>query len=587
MAEAFKIALTGRPGPVLIDVPLDVQVDEGRLLRLIELFDLLEQQDRFIELSPGEFVALTERLARQLRRLRALAEKRKNGLRVSKLGALALEELLQEVGQVETDAAFHGVLERARAAFAKNYELPPPDAFTATLRPYQREGYVWLRRLADWGVGACLADDMGLGKTVQALALMSVRAALGPQLVVAPASVCRNWVAEARKFTLGLRPLLFGEGDREKMIEAAGAGDLVIVTYDLMAREEALFTSRQWATIILDEAQAIKNYQTNRSRVAMRLAGDFKIIMTGTPVENHLGELWNLFHFINPGLLGDRESFRQRFALPIETGDGLAREQLQRLVRPFILRRRKDEVLDDLPEKTEIVLDVPLSEEEQTFYEALRQRALDKLAGADRADGPGRIQILAELMRLRLAACHPRLVDPQAPVQHSSKLNLFAELVEELVDGGHKVLVFSQFVKHLKLLEEVLQAKGIAYQYLDGQTPPRVRQQRIEAFQRGEGDVFLISLKAGGTGLNLTAADYVIHMDPWWNPAVEDQATDRAHRIGQERPVTVYRLVAAHTIEEKILKLHDEKRDLADALLAGTDASARLSLEDLMQLLQE
>ncbi len=566
----------------------EVQVDEERLMQLVELLELTERQGRFIELSPGEFVALTERLARQLKRLKALAEKEKNELRVTSLGALALEELIQEGGLVETDEFFRQTVERAREAFAKDYELPPPDAFTATLRPYQREGYVWLRRLADWGVGACLADDMGLGKTVQALALMSVRAAEGPQLVVAPASVCRNWVAETKKFAPALRPLLFGEGNRKKMIEEAGPGDLVIVTYDLMARQADLFASRSWTTILLDEAQAIKNWQTNRSRAAMRLKGDFKIIMTGTPVENHLGELWNLFHFINPGLLGSRERFRRRFALPIEAGDEVVREQLQRLVRPFILRRRKDEVLKDLPEKTEIVLDVKLSKKEQTFYEALRLHALKKLSdGSSATDGQKRIQILAELMRLRLAACHPRLVDPKSPIAESSKIKLFSELIEELVEGGHKALVFSQFVKHLKLLEEVLQAKGIAYQYLDGQTPPKVRQQRIEAFQRGEGDVFLISLKAGGTGLNLTAADYVIHMDPWWNPAVEDQATDRAHRIGQERPVTVYRLVAAHTIEEKILKLHDEKRDLADALLAGTDASARLSLDELMELLQE
>ncbi len=564
-----------------------VQVDEERLMQLVELLELTEQQGRFIELSPGEFAALTDRLARQLKRLKALAEKEKNELRVSSLGALALEELIQEGGQVETDEFFRQTIERARAAFAKDYELPPPEVFTATLRPYQREGYVWLRRLADWGVGACLADDMGLGKTVQALALMSVRATEGPQLVVAPASVCRNWVAETKKFAPALRPLLFGEGNRKKMIENAGPGDLVIVTYDLMARQADLFASRSWTTILLDEAQAIKNWQTNRSRAAMRLKGDFKIIMTGTPVENHLGELWNLFHFINPGLLGSRERFRQRFALPIEAGDEVAREQLQRLVRPFILRRRKDEVLKDLPEKTEIVLDVKLSKKEQTFYEALRLHALKKLSDGTATDGQKRIQILAELMRLRQAACHPRLVDPKSPIAESSKTKLFSELIEELVEGGHKALVFSQFVKHLKLLEEVLQAKGIAYQYLDGQTPPKVRQQRIEAFQRGEGDVFLISLKAGGTGLNLTAADYVIHMDPWWNPAVEDQATDRAHRIGQERPVTVYRLVATNTIEEKILKLHDEKRDLADALLAGTDASARLSLDELMQLLQE
>ncbi len=563
-----------------------VQIDEAQLLDLLQLLEMMEEHKQFIELQPGEFVALTRRLAKKLEQLQRVAIRGSQRLRLHKLGGLMLDEWRRDLNQVDSDATFNRSIEQARAAFSKQFELPSPSLFQATLRPYQREGYVWLRRLAEWGVGACLADDMGLGKTVQALALMSLRAQQGPQLVVAPASVCRNWLAECQRFCPKLRPHIFAETNRSEVLTRATAGDLIIVTYDLLARESDLFAARRWATIVLDEAQAIKNFQTNRSKAAMRLQGDFKMIMTGTPVENHLGELWNLFHFINPGLLGDRTHFRLQFALPIERGDESARQQLQQLVRPFILRRRKDEVLKDLPEKTEITLEVPLSEEEQAFYEALRVKTLHKLEQASDLSGQMRIQILAALTRLRLAACHPKLVDAQVPIRHSAKLKLFGELVYELVDGGHKALVFSQFVKHLKLLEEVLQQQGISYQYLDGSTPGKVRQQRIEAFQSGQGDVFLISLKAGGTGLNLTAADYVIHMDPWWNPAVEDQATDRAHRIGQERPVTVYRLVAARTIEEKILQLHSEKRDLADALLAGTDASARLSVEDLMQLLR-
>jgi SNF2 family DNA or RNA helicase len=441
-----------------------------------------------------------------------------------------------------------------------------------------------------WGVGACLADDMGLGKTVQALALVQRRHTEGATLVVAPASVCRNWIVEIKKFTPQLTPLLFGEGDRAATVEQAGKGDVVIVTYDLMAREADLFIQKQFTTIILDEAQAIKNRLTRRSETAMLLQGDFKIAMSGTPLENHLGELWNLFQFINPGLLGSMAFFNDRFATPIERYRDEERQmQLRNLVQPFILRRRKDEVLKELPAKTEITLTVELSEKERAFYEALRRSVVAQLEAKFTEggnEGQKQMQILAEITRLRRAACHPKLVDDNVDILDSAKLKLFQEITDELLENGHKALVFSQFVGHLTILRRYLDDKNIPYQYLDGSTPMKKRQERIEAFQKGEGAFFLISLKAGGVGLNLTEADYVLHMDPWWNPAVEDQATDRAHRIGQEKPVTVYRLVTEGTIEEKILKLHDTKRDLADSLLAGTDAGVKLTADELMALLK-
>jgi len=472
-------------------------------------------------------------------------------------------------------------------AFNSHYELPA--GLEANLRPYQQEGFEWLARCAAAGVGACLADDMGLGKTVQALGLLLSRASQGPALVVAPASVCRNWLAETGRFTPSLRPILFGEGDREAVIEQASAGDIIIVTYDLMTRAASHFVAKTFSTIILDEAQSIKNRNTKRSETAMQLKGAFKIIMTGTPLENHLGELWNLFQFINPGLLGSLDQYNDRFAWPIERlKDIKQREQLKNLLHPFILRRRKDDVLKDLPPKTEIVLTVERSDEEVAFYEALRRSAIAKLSSQDELGGGEKhLRILAEIMRLRRAACHPRLADPNTSIRQSGKMRMFADLILELKESNHKALVFSQFVGHLELLREVLVKHDIHYQYLDGQTPLNLRQKRIEAFQRGEGDCFLISLKAGGVGLNLTAADYVIHMDPWWNPAVEDQATDRAHRIGQEKPVTVYRLVAEGTIEEKILKLHDQKRDLADSLLSGADISTRLTANELLSMITE
>jgi SNF2 family DNA or RNA helicase len=320
----------------------------------------------------------------------------------------------------------------------------------------------------------------------------------------------------------------------------------------------------------------------------MQIKAGFRLATRGTPVENRLDELWNLFRFLNPGLLGSHKSFSTRFAVQIEKfGSKAARTLLKRLIRPFILRRTKSQVLEELPPRTDILHRIELSREESAFYEALRRTAVETLAGAENSPpGEKQIRILAEIMRLRRACCNPQLVMPGSGIP-SSKLAAFHEIVAELREGGHRALVFSQFVDHLSILRRDLDSAGITYQYLDGSTPQKERQGRVASFQSGEGELFLISLKAGGVGLNLTAADYVIHMDPWWNPAVEDQASDRAHRIGQNRPVTVYRLVAANTIEEKIVALHHQKRDLADSLLEGTETSARVSAEDLMELLRD
>jgi len=408
--------------------------------------------------------------------------------------------------------------------------------------------------------------------------------------VVAPTSVCANWVSETQRFAPTLRPIRFGIGDRgrrDRILETVGPFDLVICSYTLLQQEADAFGDVHFATIVLDEAQAIKNAATKRSSAAMDLVGDFRMICTGTPTENRLAELWNLFRFINPGLLGSEDRFRDRFVRPIEIDhDSHARATLKALVQPFILRRTKSQVLEDLPARTEVMRLVELTDEERALHESLRRRALERLEGVRDMDrGQAHIQVLAELMKLRRCCCNPRLVVPDCGLV-GSKLEAFAELVEELLENQHKALVFSQFVDHLSLLREHLDARKIRYQYLDGQTPARTRQKRIDAFQNGDGDLFLISLKAGGLGLNLTAADYVIHMDPWWNPAVEDQASDRAHRIGQTRPVTVYRLVACETIEEKIVQLHHAKRDLADSLLEGTDTAGALTADDLLNLLR-
>ena len=580
-----------------------LEVDEGRTLDLKQLFALLDANpgSRFLELGDGEFIALTASFRRQLDDLRSLSSPAARGsVRMHPMAALALRDFAEGT-KLDADTAWRAQQERLRAADGFEPELP--STLRAELRPYQHDGFRWLARLARWGAGACLADDMGLGKTVQTLALLLDRAPDGPALVVAPTSVVANWLDEARRFTPTLNVIAYTgtASSRSGRLDNPGPFDVVVTTYGLLQIDAGALAAVDWHSAVLDEAQAIKNPATKRARAARALKARFRLVTTGTPIQNNLMDLYSLFGFINPGMLGSTEHYRRHFATPVERdGDPAARARLRRLIAPFVLRRLKTEVLDDLPPRTEIVLHVEMSPAEAALYEALRRRAVEDLeammlqgpgadSGAGQSVGPGvggaRLEILAHLTRLRLACCNPRLVqDAGAPA--SSKLATFAETLDELLASRHKVLVFSQFVRHLKLIEEHLAGAGIAFQYLDGSTPARTRSERIAAFQAGQGDVFLISLKAGGVGLNLTAADYVIHMDPWWNPAAEDQASDRAHRIGQTRPVTVYRLVAKGTIEEQIVALHRHKRDLAERLLEGADAPARLDAGELLELLR-
>ncbi len=569
----------------------EVQVNENQVVDLQQLIALLDSAPgQFIPLADGEFLALTEEFRQRLKTLGRLSQRHGKELRINGLAALAMDEMIEDFEQIKVDTEWQDHIQQIKAAQA--IEPQVPNTLQATLRDYQCEGYVWLSRLANWGVGACLADDMGLGKTLQGLAVMLSRASEGPALVIAPTSVCLNWSSEAERFAPSLRVQSLGASDRterQALLDNLGANDLLVCSYGLVQQEDVaeMLAARTWGTIVLDEAQAIKNYATKRSQAVMALQSSFKIIMTGTPIENHLGELWNLFRFINSGLLGSLDSFNQRFANPIERDrDDSASDALRRLIRPFILRRTKDQVLKELPSRTEITLPVELSKAEMAFYEALRREAVTKLSDSEAQAGQKHLQVLAEIMKLRRACCNPSLVKPELALP-SAKLEQFSELMTELLDNGHKALVFSQFVDHLKILRSYLDKQQISYQYLDGSTPTKKRKKAVDAFQAGEGDAFLISLKAGGSGLNLTAADYVIHMDPWWNPAVEDQASDRAHRIGQQRPVTIYRLVAKGTIEDKIVNLHKAKRDLADSLLTGSDMSSKVSTDELLSLIQQ
>ncbi len=574
----------------------EVQVDEDRVMELQQLLMLLDRSPgRFIPLGDGQFLTLTEEFRQRLDDLRSVGTPHGKGFRMHPLAALTMEDWLDDVGQIEIDTHWQTHIQKLRESKTLEPVLPP--TLQAELRDYQLDGFRWLARLAHWGVGACLADDMGLGKTLQSLAVILTRASAGATLIIAPTSVCMNWLSEAAKFAPTLNPIQFGSGNRQQILDNLQPMDLLVCSYGLLQQEDVaeMLAKVEWQTIVLDEAQSIKNFATKRSQAAMNLQGGFKLIVTGTPIENHLGELWNLFRFINPGLLGSLDNFNQKFASAIinESGstpaggeENTARHRLKKLIQPFILRRLKKDVLTELPSRTEITLSVELSREEMAFYEALRQKSIAKLTESDAPAGQKHLQVLAEIMKLRRACCNPKLITADIPIP-SAKMQLFGEVLTELLENQHKALVFSQFVDHLHLLREYLEEHSIAYQYLDGSTSARDRKLRVDAFQSGVGDVFLISLKAGGTGLNLTAADYVIHMDPWWNPAVEDQASDRTHRIGQQRPVTIYRLVAQHTIEEKIVDLHKHKRDLADSLLEGSDVSGKISTDRLLSLIHE
>jgi superfamily II DNA or RNA helicase len=586
-----------RSGADWFGLEAEVRVDEHRVLGLQQLLRLAQaaRGSRYIALGDGDYLSLTDQLRRQLADLQALAQadgaSAKDGLRLPAAAAAWLAETLEDTA-LQGDKPW-----RARLAMldeAAALEPAVPAGLQAELRGYQQEGFAWMARLAHAGLGACLADDMGLGKTVQTLALLlhraSDKASPGPALVIAPTSVCSNWVDEARRFAPGLRVSLYGEGgDRAAQLQGLAAGDLLVASYALVPIDEAAFSAVAWSTLVLDEAQALKNAGTKRSKSVAQLSAGFRLALTGTPVENRLADLWALMNLLNPGLLGSSGQFSERYAGPIERErDPAAQARLRRIVSPFLLRRTKSQVLADLPPRTEIVHRVEPGPEERAFLEASRRAALERVAelpvDGDASTGGNAFHVLTELTRLRRAACDPRLVAPELGIV-GAKAHEFEQLAVELVAGRHKALVFSQFTDFLKLLGARLDAVGLKYQYLDGSTPAAERGKRVAAFQRGEGDLFLISLKAGGFGLNLTAADYVLIVDPWWNPAAEDQALGRAHRIGQQRPVTVYRLVTAGSVEERIIDLHRDKRALADGILEGQDSAAPLGAQALAALL--
>jgi superfamily II DNA or RNA helicase len=560
---------------------------EGERVELARLLEAARRKERHVPVRPGSYVELSDALLRHLEALADHVRPSRQGLEMGPSGAFALRLLETAGAGLDADASFAQLARRAEAALA----LAPnaPAALQTELRPYQLEGFRWLVRLAAWGAGGVLADDMGLGKTVQALALLLERSSEGPALVIAPTSVAFNWGDEARRFAPSLRLVPYADArDRGRALAELGPGDVLVVSYGLLARDAERLSSTRFATLIFDEAQHLKNAATRRFKAAKALEAEFRVALSGTPIENHLGELWALFALTFPALLGSWDAFRRRYAAPIEKrNDPRAAPALARTIAPFLLRRTKAEVEAELPARTEVRVPVVLSSAEWQLYEDARLAALSDLETkkSKMREQERRVEVLSALTRLRLAASHPRLYDPRSPLA-SSKLARLLEIVDELVAEGQRALVFSQFTSHLGLVREALEARNIAYVYLDGQTPAGERGGRVRAFQEGAAPLFLISLKAGGFGLNLTAATNVLHLDPWWNPAVEDQASDRAHRPGQTRPVTIYRLIAMDTVEEKMLALHEQKRSLAARVLEGGEV-ATPSADELLGLLGE
>jgi superfamily II DNA or RNA helicase len=572
---------------------------EGVAVTQEELARCLAEGRRYVHLADGSFARLDPQKVREVlqRQAEILGTGGGNGAHLPLSQAGRIEDLLNQVGRSNVSGDTKDIFKKLKD-IDEIKGTKRPRNLKAQLRPYQEQGFHWLWFLHEIGSGGVLADDMGLGKTVQTLALLlavknedaKVETKRKPfkALIVAPTSVVINWLREMDKFAPSLRHALWHGAERKERQDELDDADVVVTSYALLRRDEELLKEIPWRYVIVDEAQQIKNPLSATARAAKRLQADRRLALSGTPIENRLSEIWSIFDFVSPGLLGPLEKFEERYSRPIDNGDKTAAERLRATIHPFILRRTKAEVAKDLPEKIEADQFCELTGEQAALYAAVLKEVRAQVMGEVERQGLARshIQILAGLTRLRQAACDPRLLGLPREFgdEDSGKLVALRDLVQTSIAGGHRVLVFSQFVSMLQIVKRAMDEDGVKYAYLDGST--KDRHAVVDRFQRDDGPpVFLISLKAGGSGLNLTAADTVIHFDPWWNPAVEDQATDRAHRIGQTKVVTTYRLIAKGTIEEKILELADKKRELVGAVLSedvgGAKKLTKGDLEDL------
>lgn len=562
----------------------------GESVPFPQIMDAVFHNKNYLKLASGDFAKLP--VQNLLSLLKAIGSK---GPERPLYQALPIAHALEAHGiEIEADDGFRDFIEKLRN-FRELEPIPVHADFKGTLREYQKEGYNWLSFLREYGLSGILADDMGLGKTIQTLVLLlshHKQTKRSPSLVVAPTSVVYNWLTEAEKFTPTLSTALFLGRERTELLaklkkENAKKPDVIFTTYGILRRDYEQLKNIQFDYVILDEAQNIKNPESVGAIASKSLKALHRLTLTGTPVENRLRELWSIFDFLIPEYLGDYRDFNETFERPIETGTDGAGLKLRKMVHPFILRRLKSQVEKELPDRTDVINLCELDDEQRSLYLDVLDECRQKVFGeiASRGIGRSQISVLAALLRLRQVCCDPRLLKNRedAKPMDSAKLDALMEMLDEVVGEGHKVLVFSQFVEMLTLIRRELEKAGYTYEYLDGQTPPKDRLDKVNRFNADPSiPIFLISLKAGGTGLNLTGADYVIHYDPWWNPAVENQATDRAHRIGQTRHVFNYKLITKGTVEEKILALQKKKKKLADLIIGGDEGVAKeLTREDL------
>ncbi len=594
--RAGSSSFSVRSGIDWFDLEGGIDFGDGQVASLPALVEAANAKAPTVQLGDGSLGVLPERWIESWGLLDLAGSPAGDALRFAKNQGWLLDALLAEREEVTFDKGFRELKKRI-AGFKGLVAKTEPKSFHGELRAYQRTGLGWFHFLRSLGLNGCLADDMGLGKTIQVLALLENRR-LGrrrkggvdlPSLVVAPRSVVFNWVDEARKFTPRLRVLEYtGAGRQERLALADDEQvDLLVTTYGTLRLDILELRERGFDYVILDEAQAIKNPRSQAAKAARLLQSEHRLALSGTPIENHLGELWSLFEFLNPGMLGASGVFQQ-FAR--NTGAPEADEDFSRLAKalsPFFLRRTKEEVLPDLPSKTEQVLICELKGKERSEYNKLRDFYRSSLASREEEVGlpKMKIQVLEALLRLRQAACHPGLIAKDRQLEDSAKLRVLLPMLEEICQEGHKALVFSQFTSLLGIVRKHLDERGLTYEYLDGRT--RKRKEKVTRFQTDEDcPLFLISIKAGGSGLNLTSADYVFLLDPWWNPAVEAQAIDRVHRIGRTKPVIAYRLIASDTVEQKVVELQEGKRRLAEAVLGNGSVSLRdMTREDLAMLL--
>jgi superfamily II DNA or RNA helicase len=567
---------------------LHAQVDfEGRTIRLPDLLSAVARGDTTVRLDDGSLGILPEEWIERFSLLATLGTAEEDHVRYAMNTVTMLDALLASLPETDYDTQFLELRSRLGSPL-RIQALDEPRGFRGELRGYQKEGLGWLKFLQDLRFGGCLADDMGLGKTIQFLAVVVERKARSktvvPSLVVVPKSLLFNWHSECTRFAPNLKAIEYSGIGRAALRADLPKHDIVLTTYGTLRRDIAILKDIPFEYVVLDEAQTIKNAGSQIAKASRLLSARHRLALSGTPIENNLGDLWSIFEFLNPGMLGRSSLFKQFAA---GTQDEQSRELLAQGLRPFILRRTKKEVASELPEKLEQTIQCDMRKEQRRIYQELRDSYRAALLGEIDRQGLGKtkMHVLEALLRLRQAACHPHLVNQASDEESSAKLDVLLPDLEELIAEGHKALVFSQFTSMLAIVRKHLDRRGVVYEYLDGQT--RDRRERVNRFQTDPACcVFLISLKAGGLGLNLTAADYVFLLDPWWNPAVESQAIDRAHRVGQTRKVFAYRLICRGTVEEKIAELQDQKRSLADAILqADANLLKDLTVEDLERLL--